>query len=293
MGFDKPRTIKNILISSAPLRSITSPARRVYRWWVKSRSNRFHQIYADIFSNAVAGSLVLKIPEFEGTFELDIRSDILRSALQHKTYEPELAAIVRKHVCPGTDVIDVGANGGLYTILFAKLLGETGRVLSIEPTPVALKYLQNNLERNDCRTNVLVYQGVASSLDGEYDLNIIPGKEEYSSLGNLTHPAISNEHTEKIRVPGKKIDSLVGENSLRPGFIKIDAEGAELQVLMGARQTLISHRPKLLMELSEGLLNQCGATKQQVFEMLDQLGYRIVYLVDHGFYSDVFAVSSE
>lgn len=121
----------------------------------------------------------------------------------------------------------------------------------------------------------------------------VQGKEEYSSLGKLSHPAISKEHTESIRVTGKKIDTLVEEYRLHPEFIKNDAEGGEMQVQMGARKTLINHHPKLMMELSDESLNQCGATSQQVFEMLSELGYHYPYQVDHGLYSDVFAVISE
>jgi hypothetical protein len=64
----------------------------------------------------------------------------------------------------------------------------------------------------------------------------------------------------------------------RPQLIKIDAEGAELAVLQGARQTLAQTRPLLLLELESANLKAAGQDKEAVAEFLRPLGYAPAYL---------------
>jgi len=123
--------------------------------------------------------------------------------------------IVRKHINPERDVIDVGANIGLYSILFSKLINNDHRVLCIEPSPAAIKYLRKNLERNNS-VNTIIYEGVATKTKGYYKFNIIPGMEEYSRLGHIAHRWTEGKKYESIDVSGDTIDNLVINNNLNP-----------------------------------------------------------------------------
>ena len=82
----------------------------IRRLFLNIQYNLFNKYYYKIFSSVKEGSLVVDISDFEGLFEIDSRSNFLRLIIKNQSYEKELADIVRKHINPARDVIDVGAN---------------------------------------------------------------------------------------------------------------------------------------------------------------------------------------
>src|SRR3546814_8596085 len=81
--------------------------------------------------------------------------------------------------------------------------------------------------------------------DGMAMLNVVKGREEYSSMAGIVHPSAVGEVTESINVKTRTIDSLVAEHGLRPALLKVDVEGAEGMVFAGAERTLKEHRPEI------------------------------------------------
>jgi FkbM family methyltransferase len=130
------------------------------------------------------------------------------------------------------------------------------------------------LERNRVE-NVIVAECVATDHEGTVTLEIVAGREEYSSIGNVVHPFVADEPSHRIDVQAITIDHLVAKHQLAPGFIKIDVEGAELHVLRGSRDTLSRHRPVVLCELSDLLLATLNATVEETCELLRECSYRI------------------
>jgi FkbM family methyltransferase len=222
------------------------------------------------------GSLVVRIPEFQGSFEFDYRSHILAKVLKTKRYEPDLVRLIYEYIDPDRDVIDVGANIGLYTVLFSKLISDNRKVLAIEPAPLALKFLHKNIKRNNTTETVIVFEGVAADAVGEYQLNVISGMEEYSSLGDIVHSSVRGKPYRPISVKGDTIDDLVDRFNLNPGFIKVDAEGAEHIVFDGAINSIGKYRPVILTELSDTLLSSFGTTSEVVIDQLRANGYNII-----------------
>jgi len=221
------------------------------------------------------GTLVVCLPEHQGCYEIDIRSHILKRILRTKQYEPDLVELVKKYIDCQRDVLDIGANIGLYSILFSKLINPERKVLAIEPAPIALKFLRRNIQRNAVSNVVIVFEGVATNIQGQYKLNIIPGMEEYSSLGEMTHPSIQGKSYSTIEVYGDTIDRLVQRYHLNPGFLKIDAEGAEYLVLSGAIKTLQQYKPVILSELSDQLLANFGHSSEKVLNLLQEAEYDV------------------
>lgn len=234
---------------------------------------RLSDAYDGIFNTVDSGSAVVRAPDHHGTFEIDCRSHILKQLLCEKSYEPEVVEVIAQHLDPARDAIDVGANVGLFTVLIARSLHESRRVLAIEPTKGALGYLRRNIERNHCAARVSIFAGVAADRNGEFPISVIEGMEEYSSIVATLHqgPRAPNQ----FLVHGETIDSLVQRFDLTPGFIKMDAEGAEYRILSGALNTLRTHRPVIVSELSEALLSASGATSRQVCSLLEANGYLV------------------
>jgi FkbM family methyltransferase len=222
---------------------------------------------------------VIKVKEFDGIFAIDVRSDLFFRIVIQKSYEPKLVNYCIKYLDKNRDVIDVGANIGFYTILFAKNLNNK-KVLSIEPTKNAAQRLSHNVELNDVTKNVVIFEGVASNMNGTMEIKTIVGKEEYSSLGVMKHPSIIKDKYITQKVMSMTIDNLVKQNFLDPGFIKVDAEGVEHLVFEGAQNVLKEKRPIILSELSDFLLKENGSSSKEIINLIKNCKYDIFDPID-------------
>jgi len=269
-------SIKKVIKSNKYLSYLFGPLIYCRQLPSKFNSYRFNREYNKFFEMVTEGSLVIELKDFRGFFEIDIRSDIFKMILKYKNYEQNIVKIVEKYVDSSKDAIDVGANIGLFTILLAHILSNKNKVLSLEPAPMAYQYLKRNLERNNCQNSVIIYNGIATNIKGNYKLNIIQGMEEYSSLGNLVHPAIANRQYKKIDVEGDTIDNLVNEYNLAPGFIKIDTEGAEYLVLSGAAKTIKKYKPVIVVEVQDRLHHSVADHSEKIIYLLKENNYNLI-----------------
>lgn len=240
------------------------------------KETQFEAYHKRLLQHVEEGNVVVSVPDFDGSFEIDIRSNIFKRILKRGHYESDLARIVRSRVDRRRDAIDVGANVGFFTILLAKTVQANRRILAAEPAPLALKYLHGNIQRNRVSKMVTVYEGVLVDRPGSLTLNVIPGKEEYSSVFAIAHPSVKGATSVAINTEGDTLDNIVRHLALEPGFIKIDAEGAEHMVLQGARETLGRWRPVVLCEVSDILLSQSSMCSQDIIRLLESYGYTIV-----------------
>jgi FkbM family methyltransferase len=152
----------------------------------------------------------------------------------------------------GGIVVDVGAHYGRYTLIAAKRIGPKGKVISIEADPNNFDMLNNNIKLNELsKENVIALNYAVSSIKSIVKLSIPdkkPGQTIYSSIISNRAP------TEKfIEVNANTLDNILQENKIpveHVNWIKIDVEGAELEVLKGATNVLSKSRDiSLLIEI--------------------------------------------
>jgi len=246
----------------------------VIRRFFSKRNSATRKIYEHLCELLVEDP-VIKVDEFEGIFTVDSRSDLFKRLLLHKAYEPSLVKLALKYLNKDRDVIDIGANIGFYTVLFAKNLN-SGKVLSIEPTKNAFQRLLKNIKLNQVEDKVILFEGAVLNYIGTTKIKIVEGKEEYSTLGSLSHPSISKKRYILQEVKTKTIDELVDQYSLDPGFMKVDVEGMEHLVFDGSKDVLKTKRPVILSELSDYLLKKNGSSAIKVIDFLKSLDYIIV-----------------
>jgi len=131
----------------------------------------------------------------------------------------------------GMNVIDAGANVGVYTVLAAEKVGENGKVIAIEPEIENYKRLIENIQLNNFR-NVIPQNIALTDHEGFEKLYLDSSPE--------SHSLISKENKiSSIEVPVKTLDNLLEKLNLKKvDIIKIDAEGAEAPILKGAEKTL-------------------------------------------------------
>jgi FkbM family methyltransferase len=218
--------------------------------------------------------IVLYVEECGGTVSLSPSSHIFRRIAVYGHYEPRTAELFKTYLDPDRDVMDVGANVGLFTILAAKRL-RTGRVVAVEPTDGAYQRLIINIGRNATGVEVIPYKGLVAAAPGEGSVHFVPGLEEYSSMRRPIHPGVAGLAISMASVPTTTIDDLVSEYRLRPALIKADVEGAELLAFQGARETLATHRPVVISELSDDLLRPYDAKCSDVVALFRKFDYEV------------------
>jgi FkbM family methyltransferase len=270
-----------MIAKNAPPLSLDHPALRWALWpalalrrqWLRRREQRMAPVFERIGS-LFAEDPVLRVQEFEGVFALSARSALFRRLLEQGEYEPALTRECLQRLDPTRDAIDVGANIGFHSVLFAQQLPQR-RVLAVEPTENARRRLLRNVAMNGVEKRVLVFAGAASDRSGSIEIHSVDGLEEFSSIGAMAHPAIQGRPVATEQVATRTLDELVAEHDLEPGLLKVDVEGFEHHVFAGAQQTLARHRPVVVSELSDYLLRRNGASAREVVQGFEALGYRV------------------
>jgi FkbM family methyltransferase len=265
--------LRRLYYSNRLCRAALQPAVSLRRQYLRWKLDSANQVCVRL--GAIARQdLVVDVPEFDGQFKIGASSHLLHRLLAQGFYEPELAAWAKAHVDRHRDVIDVGANVGFFTVLLGRqLVGR--RVLAIEPAASALSRLQWNVAANDLADRVVIFDGLAARESGLAELKVFEGMEEYSCAGVAAHQVIRDRVPKLEQIRKSTVDALVAEHGLNPGFMKIDVEGFEMEVLSGAALTLEMHRPLILSELSDSLLRKNGSSAEEVVEFLRKHRYSV------------------
>jgi len=184
------------------------------------------------------------------------------------TYEPEFLNALRKYVRPGDTCVDVGGNLGYYCLLMANLVGPQGRVITFEPVEENIAVLKENLAVNKIK-NVELVNSALGAQPGTLSL-IRSEAGSISATPSIRGYAVEGEQS-SIDVPVTTLDEYLEEKSWRPAVIKIDVEGAELEVLRGALNTLRVARPTVLVEVH----GWEEASTADVRDLFSSVGYQI------------------
>lgn len=206
------------------------------------------------------------------------------SAFREGSYDEFLYQAIEQQgvTLTGTVVWDVGAHIGYHTLGLAALVGPRGRVVAFEPNPHNLARIQQHLKANPVVAERVEVRAVAlANMQGQQIFRYSPN-EQRSDLGHLESSGIPSdrfphelyEGFQRVLVPVTTVDNLLADGCLPPAFVKIDVEGAESFVLEGARETLTSLRPVLMLEVHSIQSMFC------VERLLLQVGYDLRLLED-------------
>lgn len=183
------------------------------------------------------------------------------------TFEPHCLSLMKRYARPGGNVIDVGANIGLYTVEASRAVGPSGRVIAIEAAPCHAATIRQSAKLNGAR-NVTVVNTAVGDEPGEAALTLPAG----GNMGMFTLGNVAGPKSYKVQI--RTIDDIISDLHVDSvDFVKMDIEGSEFRALNGARKTLEKHRPPILIELNETALRACGSSCRQVKGLLTDLGY--------------------
>lgn len=209
-----------------------------------------------------------------GTLYVDPEELVIGRLLQANGQLPDISqevAFFRKYLKPGDTAIDVGANYGLFTLALAQIVGETGHVKAIEPNKDMLQFWKKTAKANvgADHPHVEYLWGASGSRLTTGELR----KDPRGSGGSQMHPG-SLMTGESITI--MPLDMIL----MRPiKAIKIDAEGMDVDVLLGAEKILREDRPVVIFEWNPEAMQNLGKDPLEEFVQLFALGDRADYIV--------------
>jgi FkbM family methyltransferase len=221
---------------------------------------RLRHLFERTLSTVDPASLVATLPGGEA-----IR---LLPSLRQVTWNMEEYDAFRRDIRPGDVVFDVGANVGAYTLLFATWVGPSGRVFAFEPAAAPREGLERLVAANDLSSRVTTIPSAVSAAEGS--LTFLAD----ASAGETR--LVSHAGPGTVSVPVTTIDAVCQREGVVPRLIKIDVEGAELDVLRGARRTIASAGKdlRLYVEMHPHLWAESGTTRAEIEAELQRQGLR-------------------
>ena len=195
-----------------------------------------------------------------GTAVIDLRGARMRLDLRESLQRDFLFGLYDRHeldylsgeLLRGGDFVDVGAHAGMYTLVAA--FETEGRVLALEPNPLARGQLVENVALNGF-TNVVVVPKAAGAAPGRAQLHVPRTPDpSFSSLeaGRFAEGA-------PIDVEVTTVDAEVEAHGLVPALVKVDVDGREVDVVAGMARTIAEHRPALFVEVNEESARELAA----------------------------------
>lgn len=171
---------------------------------------------------------------------------------------------------PGDHIIEIGANIGTETIGFADIVGKTGRVSAFEPFPTNVDSIRQNATLNNLK-QIAIYPLAVGAHCGNVEF-VIPPNRHASGIGYVAHSKTGTNGS-KIDVESTTLDTLYQElGTARAIFM--DVEGAEVDVLRGAREYINDCQPLIVLEAIRSHLKRAGYSFQNLREELERHNYR-------------------
>lgn len=191
---------------------------------------------------------------------------------KHGIFEPFETGICKREIKPGDIIVDIGANIGYYTLIFARLVGSKGKVYAFEPDPTNFELLRANVEANGYQ-NVVLEQKAVSSKEWEATLHL--------SKGNLGDHRLydSLDDRDTILVEAIALDRYFENIEREINFIKMDIQGAEPGAFAGM-VSIVENNDKLKMttEFWPAGLQRFGTSGADYLDMLENSGFYLYWI---------------
>jgi len=181
--------------------------------------------------------------------------------------EPLVLHAIDQYAVPGSTVLDIGTNVGLWTTRMSLAVGPSGSVHSFEPVPPTAGQLRENVALSHA-DNVVVHEVGLSDKPGNATIHVPVGAAGRASLAAESDTCTQYEIT-LVRFDDVWIE--LGEPAV--SFVKVDIEGSEVQFFEGARRFFTSQRPVVTCEVLNAKLRRMGHTRDELFDFFRELGY--------------------
>jgi FkbM family methyltransferase len=186
-------------------------------------------------------------------------------------YELPLQETLASYLKPGEVFYDIGANIGFFSILGAKLVSSKGKVYAFEPVPDNVARIHHNARLNNFSQITVIAKAVSEST-GEGELLLTKNIGGHTLASADRPPDVQGSMTVDLI----SIDDLIARGELTPpNLVKVDVEGAELDVLQGMKQTLAQYQPIVIYEIDAKQQEVFERKQQAVVDFLEAQSYQI------------------
>jgi FkbM family methyltransferase len=238
--------------------------------WPRGRGKtRCKRMIDGLFSNRG----VTPIWTDEGWLVLEKGEDILQRQIYFNGRHYERAAVRflknEAGLQPGDMVFDVGGHVGYYTILMAKLIGPTGRLITFEPQQKLVEAQRKSLALNEIHWATVMNMAVS---DRTGTLKLYQPEDTGRTGAATGHIQAKNVFS----IKAVSLDEFAAaEMSKTPRLIKMDIEGGEWLALKGMRLLLSDSKPILLVEMHPQQIVALGGNQMDMIDTLSSHGYRV------------------
>ncbi|TMI91570.1 MAG: FkbM family methyltransferase [Bacillati bacterium ANGP1] len=200
------------------------------------------------------------------------RDIVQREIYTFGVYDPHLTDWISRSLAPGDTFIDVGANIGYFTLLASKLVGDSGEVVAIEPSPRIFGFLQRNLALNNA-TNVHTVNAAVS--DSEGVVKLFRGFDENIGQTGIVESPYGTKMECECEVDALPLGEICPEKMRHARLIKIDVQGAEWSVVAGMRPLFDScpERLEIVIEVHPGILALQGRRPDELLRIFRDAGF--------------------
>ncbi len=195
------------------------------------------------------------------------------SIYRYGFFEEGLTRMVIEYLNPGMTFIDVGAHFGYFTLLGSYLVGNNGQVHSFEPSPSTYNILKINTSslQNIILNNCAISSKKETVLINDYGI-------KYSAYNSIYGARLPKDTIKKITPKKHKIDAIsideyIENTGIKPDFIKIDAESAEYQILIGMEKTINKIHPIITIEVGDYGVEGVPPSKELIKYLIEK-GYK-------------------
>lgn len=205
----------------------------------------------------------------------DALGDVIAKAIKaNKVFETEVVNLALDHIKPGTVVLDVGANFGQMSVMFAGRTGPAGKVYSFEADDFVFEILGKNVDANGLQGRVLPVFGAVHDVDGDILHFPLQDFERWSTYGSygIDYNASVGRPVKTLTIDSLGIDEPVS-------FMKVDIQGGDLQAMKGAQKTIARNRMPIIFEYEYHFEQEYKLSFQDYVDFVQSIGYRFQRVV--------------
>ena len=206
-----------------------------------------------------------------GNFFIDPASNFGNGVLEGG-YEPEMTMTLNSLLMEGDTFVDLGANEGYFSIIASKIVGSTGKVISIEPQSRLQSVIFRNMYENKA-FNIDVFQRAISDRIGIASLSLLPDM----NTGGSGLFCVTKYNVPKENVPQVTLDHLLNQTCKgKIRLLKMDIEGFEYEAIFGSKNYFKNgFIENIALELHPSLLECRGKSSDEILNFLSDCGYII------------------
>lgn len=194
--------------------------------------------------------------------------------LIYGNHEPLTTKIILEELSENMNCVDIGSNIGYYVLLENMKIGKNGKIWAIEPSPENFSTLKENIELQNGE-NIKAFNFAIGDKNGEIEF-VISKKSNWSKVKSENESVDSENKV--INVPLKTLDSFAKENNLeRVNLLRMDVEGYENKIILGATQFLNQFKPTIMLEIHKMIMGEKETRK--ILEKFKEINYENQYFI--------------